>query len=102
MPKEEENDKESFAFEILGINVYANRHQYRASFKLPANSKKDTAEKLFGYYNSLANVLSGIRDWGLKQSTNKSKTLDIAIEKMAAFDAKFETLLKPLKKLEDK
>jgi hypothetical protein len=100
--KEELEEKEKFVCEVLNYQIFATKTQYCVFY--PPNKKKDgsmTGRGICGYYRSLSDALSDIRQEELRLRSVGGKTLDNVIEKLKEFNDEFNKLLKPLKKLEE-
>jgi len=91
-------DKTSFICEIAKYRILSDKRNYMV--ELPeSSSRKGTS--ILGFYSTLSNAISDIREQEIKKVTKNSKTIEILVTRLTEFNQEFNKLLAPLKRLED-
>lgn len=86
-------------FSLMGFEIEPDKYQFTVKGGPVVDDKK--VWSACGYYKSLEHALWAIRQHFIRSSTIESKTLDVAIERIAEFNKEFNKAIAPLKKLED-
>ena len=92
-----------FVLNFLDYSISVDKYQYILKGRTEIGKKSDGTDDYYSYHTfhyRLWDAISDIRESEMRSVLIGSETLDEALKRLTKFDANFNKLLEPLKKLE--